>query len=157
MDLGQAGDAIASSARRAGRMRTSRGNASGLSGADEKNRSTRNVVGPTTSRVLTICSRRPCTMDAIVITVATPITTPRMVSPERSLFVRSWSRAMSQPSVTEWSLTGGRRPASFGPQRRDRIQPGARPGTAERDARRAQAPRQRHYNAVTRAGSVTTF
>ena len=34
--------------------------------------------------VFTIWSRMPCTMDAIVITVATPITTPRMVSDERS-------------------------------------------------------------------------
>jgi len=39
--------------------------------------------------VLTICSRKPATIDAIAITVAIPITTPRIVSPERSLFARS--------------------------------------------------------------------
>src|SRR6266850_363035 len=64
-------------------MRTSRGNASGLSGVDEKNRRMRNVVGPTTSSVLTICSRNPATIDAMAMTVAIPMTTPRIVSPER--------------------------------------------------------------------------
>src|SRR5712692_9312871 len=52
-----------------------------------------------------IWSRMPCTMDAIAITVATPITTPSIVSAERSLLARSWSRAMSHPSDTEWSFT----------------------------------------------------
>ena len=70
-------------------MRTSRGSASGLSGVWEKKRSTRNVVGPTTSRVLTICSRNPATIEAMAITVAMPITTPRTVSAERILFARS--------------------------------------------------------------------
>src|SRR5712664_136452 len=83
-------------------MRTSRGNASGLSGLDDKNRSVRNVVGPTTSSVLTICSRNPATIDAMAMTVAIPMTTPRMVSPERSLLTRSWSSAINQPSRIEW-------------------------------------------------------
>src|SRR2546426_48653 len=51
-------------------MRTSRGKASGLSGVDEKNRRMRNVVGPTTSSVLTICSRNPATIDATVMAMA---------------------------------------------------------------------------------------
>src|SRR5213594_2547923 len=54
--------------------------------------------------VLMIWSRIPCTMDAIAITVATPMTTPRIVSPERSLLARSWSTAMCQPSETDWSF-----------------------------------------------------
>src|ERR1043166_6210174 len=95
--------ASASGAARAGRMRTSRGRASGLRGVDEKNRRMRNVVGPTTSSVLTICSRNPAMIEAIAITVAMPITTPRIVRPERSLLARSWSTAISQPSATEWS------------------------------------------------------
>src|SRR5881398_2901094 len=97
-------------------MRTSRGKASGLSGVDEKNRRMRNVVGPTTSSVLTICSRNPATIDAIAITVAIPITTPRMVSPERSLLMRSWSTAISQPSRIEWNAM------LFGAQRVDRVE-----------------------------------
>jgi hypothetical protein len=60
-----------------------------LSGVDEKKRRTRKVVGPTTSSVLTICSRKPATIDAMAMTVAIPMTTPRMVSPERSLLTRS--------------------------------------------------------------------
>ena len=70
-------------------MRTSRGRASGFKGVEPKYRSTRNVVGPTTSRVFTICSRKPATMEAIAMTVAIPITTPRIVSAERSLLARS--------------------------------------------------------------------
>jgi len=56
---------------------------------DEKKRRMRNVVGPTTSSVLTICSRKPATIDAMAITVAIPMTTPRIVSAERSLLMRS--------------------------------------------------------------------
>src|SRR5713226_8914710 len=94
--------ASASAGAKAGRMRTSRGSASGLSGVDEKKRRMRNVVGPTTSSVLTICSRNPATIDAMAMTVAIPMTTPRMVSPERSLLTRSWSSAINQPSRIEW-------------------------------------------------------
>ncbi|OLC07652.1 MAG: hypothetical protein AUH34_01010 [Gemmatimonadetes bacterium 13_1_40CM_70_12] len=61
-------------------------------------------MGPTTSRVWTICWRNPETIDAMAITVAIPITTPSTVSPERALLARSCSRAISQPSPTEWSL-----------------------------------------------------
>src|SRR5881396_1090893 len=108
--------ASASSGARAGRIRTSRGNASGLSGVEEKNRRMRNVVGPTTSSVLTICSRKPATIDAMAMTVAIPMTTPRMVSPERSLLTRSWSTAISQPSRMEW------RAMLLGAQRVDRVE-----------------------------------
>src|SRR5713226_7771980 len=94
--------ASASAGAKAGRMRTSRGNAPGLRGVEEKKRRMRNVVGPTTSSVLTICSRNPATIDAMAMTVAIPMTTPRMVSPERSLFTRSWSSAINQPSRIEW-------------------------------------------------------
>src|SRR5437762_14343662 len=97
-------------------MRTSRGKASGLSGVDEKNRRMRNVVGPTTSSMLTVCSRNPATIDAIAMTVAIPITTPRMVSPERSLLTRSWSTAISQPSRNEWNAM------LLGAQRFDRVE-----------------------------------
>src|SRR6266446_5949488 len=112
-------------------MRTSRGTASGFTPVVEKYRSTRNVVGPTTSSVLTICSRKPATMEAIAMTVAIPITTPSTVSADRSLLARSWSRAMRQPSRTEWSGPGH----LFLAQRFDRVEPrGAMRGVdAERD------------------------
>src|SRR5512134_1010319 len=48
--------------------------------------------------VLKICARIPWTIEAIAITVATPITTPRMVSPARSLLARRESRAIRTPS-----------------------------------------------------------
>src|SRR6266480_4764893 len=115
-------------------MRTSRGSASGLSGVDEKNRRMRNVVGPTTSSVLTICSRNPATIDAMAMTVAIPMTTPRMVSPERS-----WLAAISQPSRMEWRVM------LFGAQRFDRIE-ACRPVRgvdAEHDAH-ADAEAERH-------------
>src|SRR5712671_4279882 len=122
-------------------MRTSRGNASGLSGVDEKKRRMRNVVGPTTSSVLTICSRNPVTIDAIAMTVAIPMTTPRMVSPERSLLIRSWSSAITQPSRMEW------RAMLLGAQRFDRVE-ARRPQRgvdAEHDADdHAHAQRQDH-------------
>src|SRR3989454_12557307 len=120
-------------------MRTSRGNASGLSGVDEKNRRMRNVVGPTTSSVLTICSRNPATIDAMAMTVAIPMTTPRMVSPERSLLTRSWSPAISQPSRREW------RAMLLGAQRFDRVEArrAVRGVDAEHDAH-ADAEAQRH-------------
>ena len=44
--------------------------------------------------VVRIWSRIPFTIVAIVMTVATPITTPRIVRLERSLFVRIASRAI---------------------------------------------------------------
>src|SRR5213594_2137605 len=120
-------------------MRTSRGSASGLSGVDEKNRRMRNVVGPTTSSVLTICSRNPATIDAMAMTVAIPMTTPRMVSPERSLLTRSWSTAIRHPSRMEW------RAMLLGAQRFDRVE-ARRPVRgidAEHDAH-ADAEAQRH-------------
>ncbi len=39
-------------------------------------------------------SLRPRTTEEMPMTTATPITTPRMVSPERSLFLRMVSQAM---------------------------------------------------------------
>src|SRR5690242_4882676 len=101
----------------------------------------RNVVGPTTSSVLTICSRKPATIDAIAMTVAMPMTTPRMVSPERSLLARSWSTAMSHPSRMEW------RAMLFRAERLDRVETGGpvRRVDAEDDAHAdAQAQRDRH-------------
>src|SRR5580765_7619181 len=69
-----------------------------------------------------IWSRIPWTMDAIAITVATPMTTPRMVRPDRSLLARSWSRAMNHASVMEWTFM---RPVpSFVPHRIHRVEPG---------------------------------
>src|SRR2546428_493107 len=120
-------------------MRTSRGSASGLSGVDEKNRRMRNVVGPTTSSVLTICSRKPATIDAMAITVAIPMTTPRMVSPERSLLTLSWSTAISQPSRMEWKAM------LLGAQRLDRVEARrpVRGVDAEHDAY-ADAEAERH-------------
>src|SRR6266702_1282506 len=115
-------------------MRTSRGSASGLSGVDEKNRRMRNVVGPTTSSVLTICSRNPATIDAMAMTVAIPMTTPRMVSPERSLLTRSWSTAISQPSRIEWNAM------LLGAQRFDRVE-------ARRAVRRVNAEYDPHADA----------
>src|SRR5437899_6704034 len=99
----------------------------------------RNVVGPTTSSVLTICSRNPATIDAMAMTVAIPMTTPRMVSPERRLLARSWSTAISQPSRMAWRVM------LFGAQRFDRIE-GCRPVRgvdAEPDAH-ADAEAERH-------------
>src|SRR6058998_3360322 len=131
--------ASASSGASAGRIRTSRGNWSGLRGVDEKIRRMRNVVGPTTSSVLTICSRNPATIEAMAMTVAIPMTTPRMVSPERSLLARSWSTAISQPSRMEWRVM------LFGAQRFDRIE-ACRPVRgvdAEHDAH-ADAEAERH-------------
>src|SRR6266581_5578953 len=122
-------------------MRTSRGNASGLSGVDEKKRRTRKVVGPTTSSVLTICSRKPATIDAMAMTVAIPMTTPRMVSPERSLLTRSWSTAIRHPSRMEW------RAMLLGAQRFDRVEArrAVRGVDAEHDAHTdAEAERHGH-------------
>src|SRR5882672_2501197 len=69
-----------------------------------------------------IWSRIPCTMDAIAITVATPITTPKMVRPERSLLARSWSSAMNQASVRKSRFI--RHTGSFVPHRLHRIELG---------------------------------
>src|SRR2546426_8574597 len=60
--------------------------------------------------------RTPATIDAMAMTVAIPMTTPRMVSPERSLLTRSWSTAISQPSRMEWSAM------LLGAQRFDRVE-----------------------------------
>jgi hypothetical protein len=49
---------------------------------------------------LKIWVRMPCTMEAMVITVLTPITTPKMVRNERSLLARIESTAMETPSPT---------------------------------------------------------
>src|SRR5256886_5793077 len=73
-------------------------------------------ICPTPSSVLTICPRTPATIDAMAMTVAIPMTTPRMVSPERSLLARSWSTAISQPSRMEWRVM------LFRAQRVDRIE-----------------------------------
>src|SRR4051794_31196417 len=62
----------------------------------------------------------PWTMDATVITVATPITTPRIVSAERSLLALMAPSAIATPSITlgTCSRTG----YLFGPEGVDRVQ-----------------------------------
>src|SRR5690606_23590299 len=77
--------------------------------------------------VLKICARIPWTIEAIAITVATPITTPRMVSPARSLLARSESSAIRMPSsALRISIPPPRGPvaASFLAQRGDGVEPG---------------------------------
>src|SRR5207253_8418273 len=63
-----------------------------------------------------------------------PMTTRRMVSPERSLLARSWSTAISQPSRMEWRVM------LFGAQRFDRIE-------ARRPVRGVDAERYAHADA----------
>jgi len=62
--------------------------------------------------VFRIWSRMPFTIVAMVITVATPMTTPRIVSAERILLTRSASSAIPRFS-RNWSVDGKRltRPA----------------------------------------------
>src|SRR5436190_1403383 len=131
-------------------MRTSRGTASGLTPVVEKKRSTRHVVGPTTSSVFTICSRNPATIEAIAMTVAMPMTTPRTVRPERSLLTRSCSNAMRQPSRTEWSFIYSWRSASIGSRRAARSA-GKTPNKTPTTSPRLMATPIDH--SVTRAGS----
>src|SRR5215207_5739327 len=88
----------------------------------------------------------PCTMAAIAITVATPITTPRIVSAERILLARSVSRA----SVRFWRsrsprITGSLR--SLRAHRDHRVEPrrARRRVDAEEDADAgAEGHGQRH-------------
>ena len=58
------------------------------------------MVGPATSMALKIWRRMPWTSEATAITVVTPMTTPRMVSADRSLLARMESRAIAAPSPT---------------------------------------------------------
>ena len=65
---------------------------------------------------LKIWSRIPSTIDAIAMTVETPITTPRMVSAERSLFERSDvegdGHALAQVAEDHWRAAGVIRPGA---------------------------------------------
>src|SRR5688500_11942714 len=65
-----------------------------------------------------IWSRIPWTIDAIAITVATPMTTPRIVSAERSLLTRS---ASSATATFCWTLSVSRTD-SLRPRRGDRVE-----------------------------------
>jgi hypothetical protein len=81
-------------------MRTHFGSASGLSGVCEKTFITYRVDGPAISIVRTICCWIPFTIVAMVMTVLIPITTPRIVSPERILLVRNVDSATATFSCT---------------------------------------------------------
>src|SRR6185312_12327755 len=73
---------------------------------------------------LKIWVRMPSTMEAMAMTVETPITTPRMVSAERSLLARMEARAIATPSPKLRKPTIGRMGVRlFGPKRRDGIEP----------------------------------
>jgi len=96
--------ASASSGLSTGRCRISRGRASGLTGVWLKNRSTRNVVGPTTSRVCTICWAESRDDRAMAITVAIPITTPSTVEGRAGLVGAQLLEAISQPRRRKCSL-----------------------------------------------------
>src|ERR1041384_2014835 len=74
-------------------------------------------------------------MDAISITVATPITTPRMVRKERSLLVRSASRATATPSSRLRRITA----ALLLPERGDGIEPGGAGGGVDAEEDTAAA------------------
>ena len=87
----------------------------------------------------------PWTIEAMAITVVTPITTPRMVSAERSLLARSESKAIADALAhvpdAERGIT-----RLFGAEGGDRIEPRGPGGRedAEDDAgaaARARAPR----------------
>src|SRR5437763_16624977 len=54
----------------------------------------------------------PCPNDTMVVTAAMPMTTPRTVSPERSLFLPSWRSEMRSRSSNCTSLP--RREGAFG-------------------------------------------
>src|SRR4029079_1255741 len=81
----------------------------------------------------------PSMIEAMVITVATPITTPRMVSALRSLLVRSESRAIVTPSW-RWRSTG-----LFLTKRGNRVEPrGAGRGIDPEHDAGSRAERERH-------------
>src|SRR5690606_12611421 len=61
-------------------------------------RATMKFFGPTASISSTTLLRIPWIMALIAMTVATPTTMPRIVSPERNLLARIWSRARTAPS-----------------------------------------------------------
>src|SRR5687768_4476491 len=82
----------------------------------------------------------PWTIAAIAITVATPMTTPRIVSAERSLLERSVSIATAMFCRT-WST---KIMALLGPQRRDRVEARrARGGVDTEQHADARAQRER--------------
>ena len=106
---------------------------------------------------LKIWVRIPWTIEAIAITVVTPMTTPRMVRPERSLLARRESKAIADPFAHVADAEAGRHARLFGAERGDRVEPRGPGGRehAEDDARRrrpAPAPRPTDQR-VTRAGS----
>src|SRR3954470_1184503 len=84
-------------------------------------------------------------MEAIAITVVTPMTTPRIVSAERSLLARRESKAIATPSPT-LRMPGRESTRSLiGAEGRDRIEPGgSRGGEDAEDHAGAAAQSQRH-------------
>ena len=106
---------------------------------------------------LKIWVRMPWTIDAIAITVVTPMTTPRIVRPERSLLARSESRAIATPSPTLRMPTRAStavysaRSAVMGSSRAAR-EAGNTPKIDARAPRRARAPPP-PTRGVIRAGS----
>src|SRR4026208_1732861 len=91
---------------------------------------------------LKIWRRMPCTSDATAITVVTPMTTPRIVRVERSLFARIASSAMAIPSPKLWTIT-----RSLDPERGDGIQPsGPGRGINPEDEARPRTQRERDGN-----------
>jgi hypothetical protein len=78
-------------------------------------------------------------MEAISITVATPITTPRMVRNERSLLVRRFSSATDMPRA------GSRRASPTSPQRGDRIEPRGTAGRVHPEDDAGARPEQERH------------
>src|SRR5690348_366644 len=94
---------------------------------------------------LKIWVRMPCTIEAMAMTVVTPITTPRIVSAERSLLVRSESKATATPSPRFRMPGRGSRTGLFGAQGGDGVEPrGTRGGEHPEDDARPATQRQGH-------------
>ena len=100
-----AGVADLGDARHARRRRSSRapagcgphtGDGRDSAGSGRRTASRRTPSGPAISMALKIWVRMPCTIEAIAITVVTPITTPRMVSADAELVRRASRRARSR-------------------------------------------------------------
>src|SRR4051812_39605231 len=86
----------------------------------------------------------PWTIDAIAMTVVTPITTPRIVSPLRSLLARRESKAIPTPSPT-FRIPSVGSTRLFGAQGGDGIEPSGAGGREHaEDHAGARTQRQRH-------------
>src|SRR6476661_2138829 len=94
---------------------------------------------------LKIWVRMPWTIEAMAMTVVTPMTTPRMVSADRGLLARSASKAMPTPSPTFRMPRRGSTVRLFGAEGGDGVEARRARGReyAEDDAG-AAAQRERH-------------